>query len=79
METACSETDNSSHAEQQKTITNKYDKVFDIFYQKYKLGIFAYDLPCQHIRTNLKEMQCRASDELATIKFFCLDCETFIE
>lgn len=43
------------------------------------MGIFAYDLPCQHLHTKNIELQCRAADELATTKFICLDCETFIE
>lgn len=60
-------------------LLERYDKIFDIFYRKYELGIFAYDLPCQHLKTHKIELQCRAADELATTKFFCLDCETFIE
>lgn len=46
---------------------------------KHQIGVFAYDLPCQHIRTKNIELQCRAADELATTKFICLDCGTFIE
>lgn len=56
-----------------------FDRVFNVFYKKYELGIFAYDLPCQHLNTKKIEMQCRAADELATTRFFCIDCETFIE
>lgn len=57
----------------------KFDRVFDIFFRKHELGIYAYDLPCQHLHSKKIEIQCRAADELATMKFFCLDCETFIE
>lgn len=60
-------------------VNNIYDKVFDVFYYKHKMGIFAYDLPCQHLHTRKIEMQCRSADELATTKFYCIDCETFIE
>lgn len=70
---------NNNNSNESSYCTNRYDKIFNVFYQKYKLGVFAYDLPCQHLRTNKREIQCRSSDELATIKFFCLDCETFIE
>lgn len=56
-----------------------YDRVFDLMYRKHELGIYAYDLPCQHLRTRNIEMQCRAADELAAVKFICLDCGTFIE
>lgn len=65
----------SNEAENQ----NKFDKIFNVFYRKYQLGIFAYDLPCQHVHTNKIELQCRSPDELATTRFYCLDCETFIE
>lgn len=55
------------------------DKVFDVFFYKHQIGIYAYDLPCQHPRTKKIELQCRSADELATTKFLCLDCGTFIE
>lgn len=58
---------------------DRFDKVLNAFYYKYQLGIFAYDLPCQHYHTKKIELQCRSADELATTKFFCLDCETFVE
>lgn len=58
---------------------NQLDNVFDCFYHKYKTGIFAYDLPCQHLNTKKIELQCRSADELATTTFFCFDCETSIE
>lgn len=57
----------------------KYDKIFNVFYHKYKIGVFAYDLPCQHVNTKKIELQCRSADELATTRFLCLDCETMIE
>lgn len=57
----------------------KFDKVFDVFFHKHKTGIYAYDLPCQHLKTKKIELQCRSADELATTKFLCLDCEIFIE
>lgn len=56
-----------------------YDRVFDVFYRKHELGVFAYDLPCQHVNTRSIEVQSRAADELAATKFICLDCGTFIE
>lgn len=57
----------------------KYDKIFDNFNEKYVSGVYAYDLPCQHWNSKKIELQCRSADELATTKFYCFDCETFIE
>lgn len=70
--------DTSNRLDKQ-TRLDRYDNIFDAFYAKYELGIFAYDLPCQHLQTKKIELQCRSADELATTKFYCLDCDTFIE
>lgn len=56
-----------------------YDKVIDAYFRKHEIGVFAYDLPCQHIHTKNIELQCRSADELAATKFICLDCNTFIQ
>lgn len=62
-----------------KNNVSRFDKVFCVFFKKYERGIFAYDVPCQHQNTRKMEMQCRAADELQTMRFYCLDCETYIE
>lgn len=71
----------SSQQQQQKTLPNlqQWDKLFDCFYYKHENKIYAFDVPCQHLHTRQIEIQNRSSDELAATKFYCYDCEMFID
>lgn len=57
----------------------RYDRVIDAVNRKYVDGLFAYDKRCSHENSKKIEEQQRSADELVTTRFFCLDCETFIQ